>query len=40
MKRYLLVLCAVALTACNTIDGVGRDISTGAMKVGGLFRWN
>jgi predicted small secreted protein len=40
MKRCLLVLCALVLTACNTVDGVGRDISTGATKVGGLLRWN
>jgi predicted small secreted protein len=40
MKRYLVVLSAVLLTACNTVEGAGRDISTGAAKVGGWFRWN
>ncbi|WP_114966894.1 entericidin EcnA/B family protein [Alkalilacustris brevis] len=38
----LLVLIAslgllVALGACNTVEGVGMDISSGARTVGGWF---
>jgi predicted small secreted protein len=40
MKHLVLALCAGLLVGCNTVDGVGRDISTGATKVGGWFRWN
>jgi predicted small secreted protein len=40
MKRIVLVLSAgIVLVGCNTVDGVGRDISTGASKVGGWFGW-
>jgi predicted small secreted protein len=33
----LILLAFAALSACNTVDGVGRDISGGAQRVGGWF---
>jgi predicted small secreted protein len=39
MKRFLMALCVMLLGACNTVDGVGRDISTGATTVGSWFGW-
>jgi len=39
--RKILILGALgalmALGACGTVDGVGRDISGGAQRVGGWF---
>lgn len=35
--RKLMILAVLALAACNTIDGVGRDVSAGAQRVGGWF---
>ena len=38
MKHFLTAaLIALSLTACNTVDGVGRDISGAATRVGGWF---
>ncbi|MBL4917239.1 entericidin [Szabonella alba] len=37
MKRRIIpmvVLALLALAGCNTIDGIGRDISGGAQRVG------
>ena len=33
----LLVITLAALGACNTIAGVGEDVSDGARKVQGMF---
>jgi predicted small secreted protein len=37
----MLKICAVAglvaLTGCNTVDGIGRDLSGSAMNVRGWF---
>ncbi len=36
--RILMILALMgALSACNTVDGVGRDISGGANRVAGWF---
>ncbi len=35
--KYTLVLCLALLAACNTVEGVGRDISGGANVVRGWF---
>jgi len=36
MKKFLLIAAALAaLAGCNTVDGVGRDISGAANRVGG-----
>jgi predicted small secreted protein len=35
--RWALVLGLLTLTACNTIAGVGADISAGAETVEGMF---
>ncbi len=35
-----LVLALTAPTGCNTVEGVGMDISTGARTVGGWFGGN
>ncbi|MEI6798000.1 MAG: entericidin [Pseudomonadota bacterium] len=35
MKKLLVLAVLVALSACNTISGVGQDISGGANKVAG-----
>lgn len=38
MKHIVLIaLTALTLAACNTVDGVGRDISGGAQRVGTWF---
>ena len=36
MKRLILLIAALcALSACNTVAGVGEDVSGGARKVQG-----
>ncbi len=37
MKHIALVLILASLTACNTIAGVGEDVSGGARTVHGWF---
>jgi predicted small secreted protein len=32
-----LLLAVLLLSACNTVAGVGRDITTAAERVGSLF---
>ena len=34
MKRVLLVAMLIGLSACNTVDGIGQDISAAANAVG------
>ena len=33
----LMALALAGLSGCNTVDGVGRDISGGAQRVGDWF---
>ena len=40
MKRFLLSLCLLgacsfALTACNTVEGVGKDVKRAGEKIEG-----
>ena len=37
MRRTLLAALLLGLAACNTVDGIGRDISGGAQRVGSYF---
>lgn len=38
MKRMIgAALLALAVTGCNTVDGIGRDVSGAAQRVGGWF---
>lgn len=41
LKKLLLIAALTALTAslsaCGTVDGIGRDISGGANRVAGWF---
>lgn len=37
MKKIALVLLLAALAGCNTIAGVGDDVSSGARTVQGWF---
>ncbi|MFC2967661.1 entericidin EcnA/B family protein [Acidimangrovimonas pyrenivorans] len=37
MKKTLLLVCLLGLAACNTVDGIGRDISGTAQRVGSWF---
>ena len=38
MRKFaLLIGVALTLAACNTVDGVGRDISSGARAVERTF---
>jgi predicted small secreted protein len=37
MIRAVLIAAILTLAACNTVAGVGEDISAGAEKVGDLF---
>jgi len=36
--RAVILIVALALAGCNTVAGVGRDVSAGADRVGGWFR--
>ncbi len=36
-KRLVILALLSALSACATVDGVGRDISGGANRVSGWF---
>lgn len=36
-KLVFLAITLAALSACNTIAGVGEDVSDGARKVQGMF---
>ena len=35
MKKLFLLVALAALTACATVEGIGRDISGGANRVNG-----
>ncbi len=35
--RKLVLILGLALGGCNTVSGIGQDISTGAETVGGWF---
>lgn len=37
MIRILALGIFVLLSACNTVEGIGRDISAGARRVGDAF---
>jgi predicted small secreted protein len=38
MMRTVLLIGLLALSACNTIAGVGEDVSGGARQVQGWFK--
>lgn len=37
MRSFLVVVCLVLLAGCNTVEGIGRDISGGARTVRDAF---
>ncbi|MCB2126496.1 MAG: entericidin EcnA/B family protein [Rhodobacteraceae bacterium] len=37
MKKLILIAALVTLAACNTVAGVGDDVSAGARKVQSWF---
>ena len=37
MRKIALILAVLALAACNTVAGVGEDVSGGARTVQGWF---
>ena len=37
MRKLMFLVVLTALSACATVDGVGRDVSAGAQRVGGWF---
>ncbi|MFC3180174.1 entericidin EcnA/B family protein [Cypionkella sinensis] len=37
MRKLMMVVVLVALAGCATVDGMGRDVSAGAQRVGGWF---
>lgn len=37
MVKIALVAMLLALAGCNTVNGIGQDISGGAQRVGGWF---
>jgi len=37
MAKFLLLCAVLGLTACATVEGMGRDISAGARKVGDVL---
>jgi predicted small secreted protein len=37
MKKLMILAVLAGLAACNTVAGVGEDISSGAHKVGSMM---
>ena len=37
MRGVLAVVAVLALSGCNTVEGIGEDISEGARRVQGIF---
>jgi predicted small secreted protein len=37
MARIIMAVLALGLAACNTVDGIGQDISSGARTVQNTF---
>ncbi len=37
MVKIALVAVLLVLAGCNTVNGIGQDISGGAQRVGGWF---
>jgi len=37
MRGFLMLACLVLLAGCNTVEGIGRDISGGARTVRDAF---
>ncbi len=37
MKKLMIIAILAALAGCNTVAGVGQDITSGANRVGGWF---
>ena len=37
MRIFIMAAALAALASCGTVDGMGRDISGGAQRVGGWF---
>lgn len=37
MRKLMMIVVLAALAGCATVDGVGRDVSAGAQRVGGWF---
>lgn len=37
MLKIATVVLLLALAGCNTVNGIGQDISGGAQRVGGWF---
>ena len=37
MKRLWIAVACATLLGCNTVDGIGRDISAGAQTVKNAF---
>lgn len=37
MRKLMMMVVLVALAGCATVDGMGRDVSAGAQRVGGWF---
>lgn len=37
MVKIVTVALLLALAGCNTVNGIGQDISGGAQRVGGWF---
>jgi len=37
MRKLMILVVLTVLSACATVDGVGRDVSAGAQRVGGWF---
>ncbi len=38
MRNVILLVVFAALAGCNTVAGIGQDISGGANKVGDMLR--
>lgn len=37
MRKLLIAALLLGLAACNTVEGLGRDVSAGARTVRGAF---
>ncbi|OYU39140.1 MAG: entericidin EcnA/B family protein [Pseudorhodobacter sp. PARRP1] len=37
MRKLMMMVVLCTLAGCATVDGMGRDVSAGAQRVGGWF---
>jgi len=38
LKKYLIAVLLMALIACNTVDGIGKDLRKGGEEIGKVLK--